>query len=651
MIAAGFLLSRYLVSAATEQAERDLAEEAEVVGSRVATQLAPSDLEGPLTGERYEQFKSYLAGSALPADTRRIKLWNREGVVIFSDNPEIMGNVYPIEGELEEALEGETASELSGLERAENVGERKFERLLEVYTPLRFPDSSEVWGAFEVYQDYSGVEALGARMREAVNIGVGAMIGFVYLCTVGLVKRGSDTIRKRQDELLGEIAERKRAEDQIKHQAYHDSLTGLPNRVLLKDRLSQALAQARRKEQLVGVMFLDLDRFKLVNDTIGHTMGDKLLQAVAERLSGVVREADTVGRPGGDEFTLVLPEVSGVEQVSGVAERIFQALRRPFGVAGQELYVTVSIGIVMYPVDGEDAETLLSNADIAMYGAKEEGRDCFQMFTPAMNAYISKRMTLEKELRQALERKQFIVHYQPQVNIETGQIVGIEALVRWQHPGRGLVPPDDFIPVAEETGLIVPLGEWVLRTACAQNAAWQEGGLPPVRVAVNLSARQFQQQNLLQMVAQALRETGLAPEWLELEITESTAMRDIELAVTKLTSLRDLGVHVSLDDFGTGYSSLEYLRRLPIDALKIDRSFVRDVTDDADDAAIVTALVGLAESLSLGTIAEGVETEEQLAFLREHRCQVFQGYLRSKPVPADELERMLAKGQRLKVPA
>ena len=339
MIAAGFLLSRYLVSEVTEQAENDLAEEAEAVGSRVATQLSPSDLEGPLTGERYEQFKSYLVGSALPADTRRIKLWNREGVVIFSDNPEIMGNVFPVEGELAEALRGETASELSGLERAENVGEREFERLLEVYTPLRFPGSPEVWGAFEVYQDYSGVEALGARMGRAINIGVGAMIGFVYLCTVGLVKRGSDTIRKRQDELLGEIAERKRAEDQIRHLAYHDSLTGLPNRALLKDRLSQALAQARRKEQLVAVMFLDLDRFKLVNDTIGHTMGDKLLQAVAERLSGVLREADTVGRPGGDEFTLVLPEVSGVEQVSGVAERILEAFRRPFGLAGQELVV------------------------------------------------------------------------------------------------------------------------------------------------------------------------------------------------------------------------------------------------------------------------------------------------------------------------
>lgn len=649
MIGAGLILSRYLVRTATEQAEDDLAREAEVVASRVGTQLSPTDLEGPLTEERQEEFESYLEASVFPANTRRIKLWNREGMVIYSDDPEIVGTVFPVEGEVAEALNGETVSELSELQRAENVGESEFGRLLEVYTPLRFSGSSDVSGVFEVYQDHSGVEALGARMSRAVNIGVGAMLGFVYLCMVGMVKRGSDTIKKRQDELLDEIAQRKQAEEQIRYLAYHDSLTGLPNRALLKDRLCQTLSRARRSREMVAVMLLNLDRFKVVNDTVGHSMGDKLLQAASKRLTGLVREYDTVARGEGSEFTLVVPGVSGPEQVSGVAERILEAFRRPFILAGEKLYVTTSIGVVMYPADGEDAETLLSNADTAMYSAKNEGGNNFQVFNATMSAFISKRVTLEKELRHAVEREEFLVYYQPQVDVETGQIVGMEALVRWQHPEGGLVPPDDFIPNVEETGLIVPLGEWVLRTACAQTRAWQEASLPPVRVSVNLSARQFQQANLVEMVAAAPRETGLAPEWLELEITESTAMRDLDFTATKLAALREMGVRVSLDDFGTGYSCLDYLKRFPIDGVKIDRSFVRGITVDSDDTAIVAAVIGLARSLNLRTTAEGVETEEQLAFLRQRHCDEIQGYLFSKPVPAEEFEGMLAQGKRLRV--
>ncbi len=442
-----------------------------------------------------------------------------------------------------------------------------------------------------------------------------------------------------------DITDRKRAEETIKHLAYHDALTDLPNRTLFKDRLTQALAQARRKGSMVAVLFLDLDQFKVVNDTLGHAEGDGLLRRVAERLAGLVREGDTVGRVGGDEFVLLLSEASQVEDAAEVAERILESLRGSWMLQGQEFRVTTSIGIALYPGDGDDAESLLRNADTAMYRAKEHGRDNYQLYTPAMNVRIAERLALENSLRHGLEREEFVVYYQPQVNIGTGQVVGVEALVRWQHPKRGLVLPAEFIPAAEETGLIVPLGEWVLRTACAQNKAWQEDGLPPVRVAVNLSARQFQQRNLMEVVAQVLEETGLAPRLLQLEITEGIAMKDVDFTITMLRGLREMGVQLAIDDFGTGYSSLAYLKRLPIDAVKIDRSFVSDLTVDANDAAIATTVIAMAHSLKLSVIAEGVETEEQLAFLNQRRCDEMQGYLFSRPVPAGALEKILRKDE------
>ncbi len=397
-------------------------------------------------------------------------------------------------------------------------------------------------------------------------------------------------------------------------------------------------------------MFLDLDRFKVVNDTVGHAGGDQLLQSVGEHLTKVLREVDTVARAGGDEFALLVPGISRVEDAVEVAQRVLGSLREPRWIAGHEFHVTTSIGIAVYPGDGGDAETLLRNADTAMYRAKEQGRDTYQIFAPSMNANIVEQAVLENDLRYALGRDEFVVHYQPQLVIETSQIVGIEALVRWRHQGRGLVYPDDFIPLAEDTGLIVPLGEWVLRTACAQNKAWQEAGLPPVRMAVNLSARQFQP-SLTDLVARVLRDTGLEPKWLELEITEGIAMRDLDFTVTMLRSLRDMGVTISIDDFGTGYSSLGYLKRFPIDAVKIDRSFVRDTPADADDAAIVTAIIGLAQSLNLRVIAEGVESHEQLSFLKERQCHEMQGYLFGRPVPPEDFEGMLRQGSLTPPPA
>jgi diguanylate cyclase (GGDEF)-like protein/PAS domain S-box-containing protein len=458
-----------------------------------------------------------------------------------------------------------------------------------------------------------------------------------------IVLDGDDVVGLRA--VLMDITDRKRAEEQIRHLAYHDSLTNLPNRALMKDRLTVAVAQARRSRQPLAVMFLDLDRLKLVNDTVGHAVGDRLLQGVAERLIAFVREGDSVARVGGDEFTLLLPNIAGMEDALRVAERILERLREPWMLVGHEFHVSASLGISMYPGDGEDAETLLRNADTAMYRAKDRGGDAYEIFTAAMNARILERVKLEKDLRHALERKQFVVHYQPQVNIETVQIEGVEALVRWRRPNGTLVWPDEFIPLMEETGLIVTLGEWVMRAACAQNRAWQDAGLSPVRVGVNLSARQFQQPNLSQMIAKILEETGLAPGYLELEITEGTAMRDVEFTIATLTTLREMGVHVSIDDFGTGYSSLEYLKRFPIDRVKIDRSFVRDSTTDPDDAAIVAAIISLARSLKLTAVAEGVETEEQLTVLREHQCNEAQGHLFSKAVSAEAVERLL-KGKR-----
>ncbi|MDP2674960.1 MAG: PAS domain S-box protein [Dehalococcoidia bacterium] len=443
-----------------------------------------------------------------------------------------------------------------------------------------------------------------------------------------------------------DITERKAAEETIRHLAYHDGLTGLPNRTLFEDRLTVTLAQGRRKRRLAAIMFLDLDRFKVVNDTVGHAMGDRLLQSVAERLKGLVREGDTVARVGGDEFTVLLPDVGRVEDAVEVADRILETLRQPWRLNDHEFHITTSIGIAMCPGDGEDAESLLRNADTAMYRAKDRGRDNYKLYAPAMNSRIAERLALENSLRHALERGEFVVHYQPQVNIETGRIVGVEALVRWQHPERGLVSPLEFIPVAEETGLIVPLGAWVLRTACAQNRAWQDAGLPPMRMAVNLSARQFQRRDLLDTVASALAETGLPPQYLQLEITEGAAMQDVDLTLAILRELREAGVQISIDDFGTGHSSLSYLKRFPIDVIKIDQSFVQDLTIDPNNAAIASTIIVMAHALNLTVIAEGVETAEQLAFLRERECDEMQGFLFSRPAPAPELDQMLRRNGR-----
>jgi diguanylate cyclase (GGDEF)-like protein len=442
-----------------------------------------------------------------------------------------------------------------------------------------------------------------------------------------------------------DITERKRAEEQIRSLAYQDSLTGLPNRLLFGDRLRVAVAQAHRLGHRLAVLFLDLDRLKVINDSLGHSTGDRMIAEVGQRLRTCVREGDTVARLGGDEFTLLLPAIGQAVDAAKVAEKVLEVLRAPVRVDGRELYVTASLGISVYPEDGRDAETLLKNSDTAMYRAKDQGRDHYQLYTSAMNATALERLALENSLRKALVQDELVLHYQPVLDLQSGRVHGVESLLRWNHPEMGMVLPAEFIPLAELTGLILPMGPWTLRQACRQAQAWHRQVAPELAVSVNLSARQFQQADLARQVAGALEEAGLHPRFLELEITETNAMHHAESTIRTLRELKSLGVRLSIDDFGTGYSSLSYLKRFPIDTLKIDKSFIRDIDSDPDDAAIATAVIAMARTLELDVVAEGVETEEQLRFLAEHGCDRIQGYVFSPAVPAERCGEVLARHQ------
>ena len=455
--------------------------------------------------------------------------------------------------------------------------------------------------------------------------------------------------------IVRDITDRKRAVEQIAFMAYHDTLTNLPNRHLLKDRLQQTLASAKQYNRIVAILFLDLDNFKRINDTLGHDQGDKLLQQVADRLQGYIRNSDsiarlevkqgdtTIARLGGDEFTILLTEIKHIKDAAKVAQRILDLFDAPFAVEFNEVFITTSIGISVFPDDGETVDTLLKHADTAMYHAKDQGRNNYQFYRESMNITTIERLDLENKLRKALDKKEFVLHYQPQLDTRTKKIIAVEALVRWKHPDKGMMLPMTFIPAAEETGLIIPIGEWILRTACKQNKAWQQAGLPPIRVTVNISSVQFSQKGFVKMVGKVLKESGLDPHYLELELTETILMQTTDTAVATLKALKSLGIRIAIDDFGTGYCSLNYLKSFPIDTLKIDQSFVRDLSINQEDKAIIQAIIALGHSLNLHVIAEGVETLLQLEYLSEKESDAVQGFLFSKPVPNDAIKRFFNK--------
>ncbi|HXW68428.1 MAG TPA: EAL domain-containing protein, partial [Dissulfurispiraceae bacterium] len=440
---------------------------------------------------------------------------------------------------------------------------------------------------------------------------------------------------------LTDITERRRMQEEMKHLAHHDALTGLPNRMFFTDILARVLAQSQRHQRKLAILFLDLDRFKNINDMLGHDIGDQLLKEVAERLKKSIRSSDTVSRIGGDEFNILLSEITSVDDAAVIARKILAAFQKSCTIAGHELHVTASIGISIYPDDSEDPGKLLKYADTAMYHAKEHGRNIYQFYNAAINISSSKRMQMENSLRQALERGELIVHYQPRVDIKTKDIVGAEALVRWKHPEMGLLDAAQFIPLAEETGFVASIDEWVLRNVCEQVKVWQDAGLS-ASVSVNLSARQLQSPQLVARVSRIFNETGVSPEALHFEITESIAMHNIERTAERLKELSAMGVQIYIDDFGTGYSSLNYLKRLPIECLKIDKSFIRDIGDDSDNRTIISAVTAMAHKMRLKVIAEGVETQEQFSFLRFAGCDEVQGFLFSRPLPAENFEELIS---------
>ncbi len=447
--------------------------------------------------------------------------------------------------------------------------------------------------------------------------------------------------------IFHDITELKQGQEEIKYQAYHDALTGLPNRLLFHDRLTQSIGHARRNNNKLAILFLDLDNFKKINDSLGHEVGDLMLKGVATRLIATLREEDTVSRFGGDEFTIILENLEDAEDTSLVAQKIIKTLSEPFLYQGSKLFITTSIGITLFPEDGDSVEKLMKNADMAMYRAKEHGKNTYQFFTHEMNLKVIERFKIEDDLRNAVENKEFLIHYQPKVDLATGTIVSMEALVRWQKPAGEIVSPADFIPVAEDTGLIIPIGGWVLREACRKTKIWMDKGYGPLKVTVNLSAKQFHDENLIKSIEIVLNETDLDPKHLELEITESSMMADVEKNVLTLKCLSSMGISLAIDDFGTGYSSLNYLMRFPINTLKIDSSFVNEIPGDNDAESIVQVIIAMARSLSLSVVAEGVETREQLDFLRKYNCDEIQGYYFSKPLPEERFEALLDKKETL----
>lgn len=567
----------------------------------------------------------------------KVKIYDTRGVTVFSTDARQIGEDKSANPGVRSALAGRAASDITYREHFDSWEGRISERdIIATYVPVRVLDSAPGEAVMEIYSD---VTVLVDRMQRSLwRILGGILLALALVYAVGLW-----ILRRYHGLLRAQEADRVLQEERIRHQAYHDPLTGLPNRASFVEHLDEAVRRAKRAHWSMALMFLDVDQFKRVNDSLGHDAGDRLLRVLSGRIRGRLRETDLLFRMGGDEFTVILEDVHGPEEAAMVADRVIEATREPLQLQHHELAVSVSIGIALFPKDDASGERLVKGADAAMYRAKERGRNRYAFFAPEMNERVESQLLIEAALRRALKNAEFRLHYQPRISAATGRMVGVEALLRWAHPQWGLVEPARFIPALEESGLIVPVGDWVLAEACRQAVAWRDAGLEPLRVSVNLSSRQFRSETLAGAVGQALRASGLAPAQLEVELTESVLMENTEQAMAVMGSLKALGIAISIDDFGTGYSSLGYLKRFPIDSLKIDRAFVRDLATSPKDAAIIDAIAALARSLGLGLVAEGVEEAYQAEFLRERYCTELQGHLFGRPVPPEGIAEFLRR--------
>jgi diguanylate cyclase (GGDEF)-like protein len=593
-----------------------------------APKLARKDLAGRREIRHLQQDVRLLAKGL---EIVKVKLYAANGLTVFSNDPREIGEDWSENPGFFAAKGGKPTSAITFRAQFDTwEGVINDRNLIATYVPLRSRDGAQVEAVMEIYSDVTALVAKMERTQRQIVIGVASALSVLYLLMLWIGRR-SDRILREQE------AQRAADEERIRYQAYHDLLTGLPNRASFGEHLDEAIRRSKRFGWSVALMFLDLDRFKRVNDSLGHDAGDQLLRIVATRLKNCVRETDILFRMGGDEFTALLENVRGPEEVAAVAARMIASIAEPVELVHHELTATTSIGIAIYPKDDPTGERLVKSADAAMYRAKDLGRNRYAFFTEEMTERVESQLRLEAELQRAMKNGEFVLHYQPRVAAATRRVVSVEALLRWNQPGAGLVPPARFVPLLEESGLIVPVGAWVLRTACRQNKAWQDAGLPPMRVSVNISSRQFRSESLVETVREALESSGLAAECLEIELTESLLVESADNAIGLLKRLKALGVAISIDDFGTGYSSLNYLKRFPIDCLKIDSSFVHDLHTSAKDAAIVEAISALARSLGIGLVAEGVEEARQADFLRARYCTELQGYLFSRPLPAHEI--------------
>ncbi len=564
----------------------------------------------------------------------KVKIIDRTGLVIYSSDPAQTGQSKYTGKGFNSAINGVPLSSFSFREEFNTIHEIVTDRhVVSTYVPI-INDDDEIIGAFEIYSDVT--DLVDASTRVQITIGLSVIIGMflVYAILFSMARRADRIILSRDEERIANA-------EQIRYQAYHDQLTGLPNRTSFVERLNEACKRAKRENAKVGVMFFDIDRFKLINDSLGHPAGDELLRLMTRRLTKVVRESDLLFRMGGDEFTVIVERMDIPADAAHLADRILKAMQEPFQIEGHSLVVTVSVGISVYPTDDTATDKLVKNADVAMYQAKQMGRNQYCFYTAEMNSQASEQLVLESALLQALNNDEFVLHYQPRVETTSGAIIGMEALLRWERPGFGLIPPGNFIPILEDRDLIVDVGEWVLRTATRQVRGWIDRGLEPTRVSVNVSSRQFRKENFVDVVQSAIDEAGIPPEYLELELTESLLLDNSNHAIEIMSRLKTIGVILSIDDFGTGYSSLNYLKMLPIDYLKIDRSFINELDTSIKDAAIVNTITTLANELQISVVAEGVETEQQWELLRDKHCQELQGYYFSRPVESDAISEML----------